>query len=174
VIFAFPQSIAGDLVRETFGIVIRRVAERKIINSPHMFEGSGFLGADFSSQLGDDQLRAAAQQVVQETVHQSELHPDAWPAVFIRDPKDTEQALTAVAGDRYSYRDLDDFTDLIGRTVQGAPQVAKIERKGVLPEQIYLTYVECGTEPGVSARFGGHLPWLSDTRQIPQLSDLER
>src|SRR6202012_1892568 len=30
--------------------------------------------------------------------------------------------------------------DLIGRTVQGAPEVAKVERKGVLPEQIYLDY----------------------------------
>ena len=30
--------------------------------------------------------------------------------------------------------------DLIARTVQGAPEVAKIDRKGVLPEQIYLDY----------------------------------
>ncbi len=45
-----------------------------------------------------------------------------------------------MAGDKYSYRDLDDFTDLMGRTIQGAPEVAKIDRKGVLPEQIYLDY----------------------------------
>jgi len=140
VVFAFPQSIGGDLIRETFGIVIHRVAERKIIRDPHMFEGSGFLGADFNTQLGDDQLRTLAQQVVQETVHQSEIHPDAWPAFFVHDPKETEIALATVAGDRYSYRELDDFTDLIGRTVQGALQVAKIDRKGVLAEQIYLTY----------------------------------
>ena len=43
-------------------------------------------------------------------------------------------------GDKYSYRELDDFTDLIGRTIQGAAEVAKIDRKGVLPEQIYLDY----------------------------------
>ena len=53
---------------------------------------------------------------------------------------DTESRLAAVAGDKYSYRELDDFTDLIGRTLQGAPEVAKIDRKGVLPEQIYLDY----------------------------------
>jgi len=55
-------------------------------------------------------------------------------------PKTQQARLAAVAGDRYSYRELDDFTDLIGRTIQGAPEVAKIDRKGVLPEQIYLNY----------------------------------
>ena len=63
----------------------------------------------------------------------------SWPALLIRDPEDTESKLAAVAGDQYSYRELDDFTDLIaGRS--GAPEVAKIDRKGVLPEQIYLDY----------------------------------
>src|ERR1700756_4398033 len=65
-----------------------------------------------------------------------------------RDRSETE----VVAGDRYSYRQLDDFTDLISRTLQGAPEVAKIDRKGVLPEQIYLTYsqdrlAEYGLQP---------------------------
>ena len=77
---------------------------------------------------------------VKENLHRSEIHPDAWKAVFIRDPEETEAKLAAVAGDKYSYRDLDDYTDLIGRTLQGAPEVAKIDRKGVLPEQIYLDY----------------------------------
>ena len=75
-----------------------------------------------------------------EKLHRSEIHPDAWPTAFIRNPEDSEARLAAVAGDRYSYRELDDYTDLISRTIQGAPEVAKIDRKGVLPEQIYLDY----------------------------------
>jgi len=38
--------------------------------------------------------------------------------------------LAKVAGDKYSYADLDDFSDLIGRTVQGAPETSKVERRG--------------------------------------------
>ena len=49
-----------------------------------------------------------------EKLHQSEIHPDSWPAAFIRNPADTEARLAAVAGDKYSYRELDDFTDLMG------------------------------------------------------------
>jgi len=114
--------------------------ENGAISDLHFFEGSGFIGVDASSQFSDDQLQAASDRLVNDKMHRSEVHPDAWPPAFIRDPKNTESKLHAVAGDRYSYRELDDFTDLIARTVQGAPEVAKVERKGVLPEQIYLDY----------------------------------
>ena len=140
VVFAFPESVSSELVRQTFDLVVRQATLNKLIRDPHVFQGSGYVGVDMSSTLSDEELRKGAQQVVQEAVHQSELHPDAWPGAIIRDPSYTEMALEAVAGDRYSYRELDDFTDLIARTVQGAPEVAKIDRKGVLPEQIYLDY----------------------------------
>ena len=38
------------------------------------------------------------------------------------------------------YRDLDRFTDLIKRALQTVPQVSKVTRAGLLPEQIYLEY----------------------------------
>jgi hypothetical protein len=43
-----------------------------------------------------------------------------------------------IAGDRYSYADLDNFSDLIARTVQGAPETSKVERRGLLPQVVYL------------------------------------
>ena len=58
----------------------------------------------------------------------------------IRDPQTTRDRLAEVASNRYSYRQLDDFTDLIQRTLQRVPLVAKVQRAGVLPEQIYLDY----------------------------------
>ena len=56
------------------------------------------------------------------------------------DPADTESMLLRAAGDKYTYRELDDFTDLIQRTLQGIPQVSKVTRSGVLQETIYLNY----------------------------------
>ena len=104
------------------------------------FRAAGLLEPMSAHALSDDELRALGDRLMIEKLHQSEIHPDSWPAAFIRNPADTEARLAAVAGDKYSYRELDDFTDLIGRTLQGAPEVAKIERKGVLPEQIFLDY----------------------------------
>ena len=45
-----------------------------------------------------------------------------------------------MAGDKYSYRELDDFTDLISRTLLGIPQASKAQRAGVLNQTIYLDY----------------------------------
>jgi multidrug efflux pump subunit AcrB len=140
IVYAFPLSVSPTLVRDAFVAVMQAGGQNKYVSDAHFFEGSGFIGADVSSPLSDDELRALGDRLVMEKLHSSEIHPDSWPAAFIRDPADTEVRLAAVAGDKYSYRELDDFTDLIARTVQGAPEVAKIDRKGVLPEQIYLDY----------------------------------
>src|ERR1700723_1298851 len=140
IVYAFPLSVSPTLVRDAFVAVMQAGGQNKYVSDAHFFQGSGFIGADVSSPLSDDELRALGDRLVMEKLHSSEIHPDSWPAAFIRDPADTEMRLAAVAGDKFSYRELDDFTDLIARTVQGAPEVAKIDRKGVLPEQIYLDY----------------------------------
>ena len=140
VVYAFPLSVSAALVRESFAAIMQVAAQSKMISDVRYFEGNGFVGADLNTSLSDEELRTLRDRLMQEKLHRSEVHPDAWPAVLIRDPQETEAKLAAVAGDRYSYRDLDNYTDLIGRTLQGAPEVAKIERKGVLPEQIYLDY----------------------------------
>jgi multidrug efflux pump subunit AcrB len=140
IVYAFPLSVSPTLVRDAFLSIMQAGRQNKYVSDPHFFEGSGFIGADVSSPLSDDELRAFGDRLVMENLHSSEIHPDSWPAAFIHDPAETETRLAAVAGDKYSYRELDDFTDLIGRTIQGAAEVAKIDRKGVLPEQIYLDY----------------------------------
>lgn len=140
IVYAFPLSVSSSLVRDSFASLIRSAEQSKIISAPKIFEGSGFIAADFSTQLSDDQLRIEGEHLIRDKLHRSEIHPDAWRAAIIRDPQDTGARLAAVAGEKYSYRDLDDYTDLIARTLQGAPEVAKIDRKGVLPEQIYLDY----------------------------------
>jgi multidrug efflux pump subunit AcrB len=140
IVYAFPLSVSPSLVRDAFISVLQTGKSNKYVSDVRFFEGGGFIGADVSSPLSDDELRTLGDRLVMEKVHSSEIHPDSWPAAFIRNPADTETRLAAVAGDKYSYRDLDDFTDLMGRTILGAPEVAKIDRKGVLPEQIYLDY----------------------------------
>ena len=56
------------------------------------------------------------------------------------DPASTAAALQAVAGDKYTYRDLDDFTDTIQRSLKTLPIVSKVERSGVLNENVFLNF----------------------------------
>src|SRR4030095_16559464 len=66
--------------------------------------------------------------------------PTAGRPILVRDPQSARDRIAEVASNRYSYRQLDDFTDLIQRTLQRVPEVAKVQRVGILPEEIYLEY----------------------------------
>ena len=97
-------------------------------------------GIDFATAKSDDEIRAYGQQFIEKKLQEYDFHPDAWGPIIIRDPQATKERIAEVANNRYSYRQLDDFTDLIQRTLQRVPEVAKVQRVGVLPEEIYLEY----------------------------------
>ena len=97
-------------------------------------------GIDFATAKSDDEIRAYGQQFVEKRLQEYDFHPDAWGPIIIRDPQPAKERIAEVASDRYSYRQLDDFTDLIQRTLQRVPEVSKVQRAGVLGEEIYLEY----------------------------------
>ena len=102
--------------------------------------GPGFLGVDAASDKDDAALLQYVQGFIRERLRASEFHPDAWPITVVRNPADTHARLAAVAGDKYSYRELDDYTDLISRTLKTLPIVSKVTRSGLLQERVYLEY----------------------------------
>jgi len=140
VVLTFPRTVAPEVVRRPFELFARSAVRDGIVRGLRLFDGLGFVGLDGVSNADDARILAYGRQFIQDRLHQSEIHPDAWPAVVIRDPQETQAKLAVVAGAKYSHRELDDFSDLIARTLLGAPQVAKVDRVGVLPEQVYLEY----------------------------------
>jgi multidrug efflux pump subunit AcrB len=104
------------------------------------FQGPGFLGLDLATALDDVALRERLHEFVDEHLRLSELHPDVWQPAVVRDPAATRAQLEEVAGARYSYHDLDLYTDTLQRYLQTLPIVARVTRSGVLPEQIDLEY----------------------------------
>ena len=140
VIYAFPMSMAPEPVRTDFEKIAAIAARNRALSDLHFFQGPGYVGLDASSMLDDATIRARGEQLIQNQLHRSEMHPDSWQPAIIRDPADTEKRLQEVAGAKYSYRDLDNYTDLLQRSLQGVPETSKVQRSGVLPEQIYLDY----------------------------------
>src|SRR5246500_4673321 len=140
VVDSFPQSISAREVLDTGYLFQEQAQSAGIIREPEIIQGSGFIGFDGVSDADDNAIGAFIRQFMAERLKRSELHPDVWDPAIIRDPKETRTKLASVAGDKYSYADLDNFSDLIGRTLQGAPEVSKIERRGVLSQTVYLDY----------------------------------
>ena len=112
-----------------------------------VLDGSGFVGIDFETDWQDQALLQAVEAFRAQKYGDSPLHPDAWRPFIVRAPSDTISRLREVAGEKYSYRELDDFTDVMSkallatsRTADGPPLVSKVTRSGILNEKIYLLY----------------------------------
>ena len=140
VVDSFPQSISARQVLDTVYLFQEQAQSAGVIRDSEIIQGSGFILLDGFSEADDTSIGAFIQRFISERLKRSELHPDAWEPTIIRDPSETRTRLAKVAGDKYSYAELDNFSDLIGRTVQGALEVSKVERRGVLSQTVYLDY----------------------------------
>jgi multidrug efflux pump len=140
VVYAFPMSVAPGPVRTDFERIAAIAARNNTLTDLHFFQGPGYVGLDAGTTFDDATIRERGEKLIVGELHRSELNPDAWRPAIIRDPSDTEKSLQEVAGPKYSYHDLDNYTDLLQRSLQGVPETSKVQRSGVLPEQIYLDY----------------------------------
>lgn len=136
----FPYSVPLEMPRASMLMLVRVAESRGALRDVRYLQDTGYLAVDAATNLDPAQLLGLAQELIETRSHRSEIHPDMWPLVVVRDPKEVPTKLAAVAGPKFSYRELDDFTDLIARSLLGSPQVSKVDRSGVLPERIYLDY----------------------------------
>jgi multidrug efflux pump subunit AcrB len=145
-VVCLPRSLARDaeedlqIVRRRRDLFVEFLAEQKALRDPRPFEGDGFIGVDATINVDDAGLLQAMDRFVNERLQVAEFHPDAWPIAVIRNPRETRERLAMVAGDKYSYRELDQFTDLIEKTVKTLSSVSKVTRTGLLDERVFLYY----------------------------------
>ena len=118
-----------------------------LVHDVRILDGPGFAGIDFATGADDRTLMGALYTFITQRYHRSELPPDSWAPFVVRDPADTLKGVTSVAAEKYSYRELDEFTGFIerallatARTPDDPPLVAKVVRSGQRQERIYLTY----------------------------------
>ena len=148
ILYCFPPGGDERLIRLAVTDFISYLRERNAASDLRILSGAGFLGVDgLFGQASDDAVLKYAQQYIQERYPGTGLHPDVWEPFVVRDPADTSRKLAGAAGDKYSYRQLEDFTSTMekgllatARTETGSPLVAKVDRAGILQEQIYLLY----------------------------------
>src|SRR5713226_5437770 len=140
VIYPFPESISPRAIASAAALFERQAMRAGVLNNTTQIQGTGFIGLDGTSRRDDASIQAFIRQFFANQIQRSELHPDAWSPIIVHNPDETREKLSEVAGDKYSYAELDDFSDLIARTVQGAPETSKVERRGVQQQTIYLEF----------------------------------
>jgi multidrug efflux pump subunit AcrB len=157
IVYSFPRSISPETMLDAEQLFEQQAEQETILRAPQVIPGSGFIAVDGVSDKDDASITRFVEAFFEKQLQRSDLHPDAWAPIIVRDPKDVRAKLINVAGDKYSYADLDNFSDLIARTVQGAAETSKVERRGLLPQLVYLEYsqdrlAQYGLQPAALAQ----------------------
>ena len=139
-VYNFPPSISAGSVARPAQLYLAQAEEDGILRDARLLEGPQFVGVDGISDLPDSAILAHLHGFIEGRLRAAEFHPDAWQPAIVRDPATTRARLLAVAGDKYSYQELEQYTDELKRTFQTVPQVTKVDRLGVLDEQVTLSF----------------------------------
>ncbi|HTR63002.1 MAG TPA: efflux RND transporter permease subunit [Candidatus Binataceae bacterium] len=138
----FPQAIGTDNVVRVRDALMHFLSAHDRARDVRPIDGNGFAGFDGAPAPGVN-LQKQVDDFIADHVGTSvfpAVHPDAWAPVVIVNPAETESVLKASAGDKYSYHQLERYTDLIQRALETIPDVEKVSRTGVLPEWVQLAY----------------------------------
>ena len=135
-----PVAIQPHLMRTPIEMFLAYAKEKNFASDLRVIQGDRFVGFDGASNKSEQEIFGFVQAFIAERLQSAEFHPDAWPPMVVRDPQEVEAKLKAVAGEKYSYRQLDQYTDLIEKTLKSIPQVSKVSRSGLLNENVFLLY----------------------------------
>ena len=136
----FPRSMDPEPIRRAANNFVGEASLGDVYHDVRIFEGSGFVGVDGTTSLETSDIQALMEHTKNQRMLSSEFHPDAWEIIVIRDSAETAAAMNSVAGDKYTYRQLEDFTETIQKNFQAIPIVSKVDRNGILSERILLSF----------------------------------
>jgi multidrug efflux pump subunit AcrB len=139
-VHGLPSTVPADLARHLVSVLAAAAVGDGLLHDAGVIQGPGFIGIDAASSATDEALVGYVNAYVRDRLRESEFHPDSWPAIVIRHPGDARARMASVVGDKYTYRQLDDFTDLMVRGLKTLPMVSKVTRTGLLQERVYLEY----------------------------------
>ena len=153
VVISLTNPVSPRVVQDPLNLFSKYLKDKDVATDLHVITEPGFVGVDGVSNASDEALLGYTRQFINDRLQASDFHPDSWPPVVIRDPQETRQKLSFVAGDKYSYREMDDFTDLIEKGLKSVSQATKVSRSGILSERIFLLYSQeriasYGLKPG--------------------------
>jgi multidrug efflux pump len=140
IVVAYPLSLSRASAQGLTENFRRFAEERGLLKKSTIVSGSGFIALSGETDASDAQIQKFLNLYLSTRVQQSDIPPDVWPPFMVRDLRQVGERLKAVAGAKYSYADLDNYTDLISRTLLRVPQTSKIDRRGVLEQAVYLDY----------------------------------
>src|SRR5262245_8343699 len=138
IVLCSASGIDPSFLREAADQLSDQVRNHNLGADLQLIEGKGFVGIRFSSTEQAKDLSRAVQRVWEEMPQRADIHPDGWDLIVIAPDAPIDESLRKHAGHKYSYRELDDFTDRIEKAIKVAPEASRVIRVGLLEEQVEI------------------------------------
>jgi multidrug efflux pump subunit AcrB len=130
-----------SFAEEAAGLLGRRLVGDGLGQDVEIVKGEGFALLRMTvERVPSGGWQAAVRQLWDELPQRADVHPDVWDPIVVTSGTSLDGELRRLAGPKYSYRQLDDFTDRIEVAIKLAPEASRVTRVGVLEEQIEARY----------------------------------
>lgn len=140
VVVALPNSTDTSATNSVLELLTINLLEDGMSTDIVPINGPAFIGLDLKPLVDKETLLNYVDEFSNQKLGLSSFHIDAWDPILISDTKETQKKLRAVNGDKYSYRDLENITEMMIENYQTLQDVSIIQRSGNLNQRIYLDY----------------------------------
>jgi multidrug efflux pump subunit AcrB len=140
VVLCSSGTLDPSFLHEAGGLLGDALLRHGLGTELHQIVGGNFVVLRMSPRGDTGDWARAVQRVWEELPQGADIHPDVWDPIVITPGGALIDALRRRAGPKYSYRELDDFTDSIEKAIRLAPEASRVTRVGVIEEQIEARY----------------------------------
>lgn len=138
VVVCSASGVDPSFLRQAAEVLRTQMQSHGLGSNLEITEGQSFVSIHLTTTGTEHDLSSEIQQLWNRMPQRGDVHPDIWDPVVVLPDARIEDALRQHAGPKYSYRELDDFTDRIEKAVKLAPEVSRVIRFGLLEEQIEI------------------------------------
>src|SRR5262245_11859926 len=107
-----------SFVHEAAGLLGDALVRQGVGTDLRLIDAASFVIIRLSTRTNAAASGLAVQRVWEELPQRADIHPDVWDPIVITPGASLVDILTRQAGPKYSYRELDDFTDQIEKAIR--------------------------------------------------------
>src|SRR5215471_15675236 len=138
VVICNSSGVDPSFLRQAAELLRTQMQNHGLGNDLTITEGQSFVAIGWLTTQSEDDVSREIQRLWEQMPQRADVHPDVWDPIVIAPSSKSEEVLRRDAGPKYSYRELDDFTDRIEKAIRVAPEVSRVTRFGLLEEQIEI------------------------------------
>jgi len=142
ILWPHARTLNGTSLAHNAQHVAQWLAAEGIVQDVRPVQGSGFAGFDALTSRDVHDVELALRKLTDQRLPADEMHPDVWTPIVVSSSAEVAPALQAAVGTKYSYRELDHYTEEVEKALKTLPAVGRVSRSGLIPEKVELTYSE--------------------------------